>query len=108
PAQPPQRAVAPLPDAEVQPPERRAEPLPSPRRAAAPLPWGRDFAAAVVHRDDGLNAIFGKLDAADSPRVALVAAHGNSELSKPLGMRRLRRYVDHSGKDVIIVTHSSA
>ena len=108
PTEPLPRAVAPVPAADAQPPERRPEPQPSPRRAAAPLPWGRDFAAAVVHRDDGLNSIFGKLDAADSPRVALVAPHGNTELAKPLGMRRLRRYIDHSGKDVIIVTHSSA
>ncbi|MHB8574144.1 MAG: hypothetical protein ACYDCQ_02320 [Dehalococcoidia bacterium] len=77
-----------------------------PRKAMKPLPWGRDFAAAVIHRDDGLTAIFGKLDAADSPRVALVAPRGSRELSKALGMRRLRRHVDMTGKDVMIVTHS--
>jgi hypothetical protein len=101
---PPERAVSSSPAAT---PAAGQQPA-APRRAAPPLPWGRDFAAAVVHRDDTLNAIFGKLDAADSPRVALVAPHGNEELARPLGMRRLRRYVDHSGKDVIIVTHSSA
>lgn len=78
------------------------------RRAIKPLPWGRDFAATVIHREDTLTAIFGKLDAADSPRVALVAPRGNAELAKTLGMRRLRRYVDMTGKDVMLVTHSGA
>lgn len=81
---------------------------PAARRATRPLPWGRDFAAAVIHKDDGLTAILGKLDAADSPRVALVAPHGNSVLTEPVSMRRLRRYVDYTGKDLIIVTHSGA
>ncbi|HLZ71276.1 MAG TPA: hypothetical protein VKV26_15345 [Dehalococcoidia bacterium] len=78
------------------------------RRAMRPLPWGRDFAAAVIRREDSLTAIFGKLDAADSPRVALVAPRGNEELARALGMRRLRRHVDTTGKDVMIVTHSGA
>lgn len=78
------------------------------KRVTPALPWGRDFAAAIVHHDDTLTAIFGKIDAADSPRVALVAHHGNDELATPLGMRRLRRYVDRSGKDVMIVTRSRA
>ena len=78
------------------------------KRSTPTLPWGRDFAAAIVRRDDTLTAIFGKIDAADSPRVALVAHHGNDELATPLGMRRLRRYVDRSGKDVMIVTRSRA
>jgi len=80
----------------------------SSRRAMRPLPWGRDFAAAVIRREDSLTAIFGKLDAADSPRVALVAPRGNEELSRALGMRRLRRHVDMTGKDVMLVTHSGA
>lgn len=72
------------------------------------LPWGRDFAAAVIHREDSLTAIFGKIDAADSPRVALVAPRGNRELSKALGMRRLRRHVDITGKDVMLVTRTGS
>jgi len=79
-----------------------------PRRAMKPLPWGRDFAAALVRREDTLTAIFGKLDAADSPRVALVAPRGSEELSRALGMRRLRRHVDMTGKDLMIVTRSGA
>jgi hypothetical protein len=79
-----------------------------PRKAMKPLPWGRDFAATSIHRDDTLTAIFGKLEAADSPRVALVAPRGNHELSKALGMRRLRRHADLSGKDVMIVTRSGS
>jgi len=81
-------------------------PPPKIRKSMKPLPWGRDFAAATIHRDDTLTAIFGKLDAADSPCVALVLPRGNQELSKPLGMRRLRRHVDVTGKDVMLVTHA--
>ncbi len=94
------------PDASAEPPATFT-PRPS-RRAMRPLPWGRDFAAAVIRREDSLTAIFGKLDAADSPRVALVAPRGNEELSRALGMRRLRRHADMTGKDVMIVTHSGA
>lgn len=93
----------------AQPDEQPATFAPRPsRRAMRPLPWGRDFAAAVIRREDSLTAIFGKLDAADSPRVALVAPRGNDELARALGMRRLRRHVDMTGKDVMIVTHSGA
>lgn len=112
------RAAAPRPSAPPVPaaPQRAIEPVTKrvpvaaapARRAMQPLPWGRDYAAAVVHRDDSLTAILGKLDAADSPRVVLVALRGSKVLSDQLGMRRLRRYVDQSGKDVIIVTHSGA
>ncbi len=78
------------------------------RRVMKALPWGRDFAASIIHREDSLTAIFGKIDAADSPRVALVVPRGNRELSKALGMRRLRRHVDLTGKDVMLVTRSGS
>lgn len=64
------------------------------------------YAAVPIERDDDLAAVFGKLDAAGSPRVALVAARGNHELSRQLSMRRLQRHLDLTGKDVILVTRS--
>jgi hypothetical protein len=71
-----------------------------------PAPTEASFAAVAIRRDDDLAAIFGKIDAADSPRVALVAPRGNQLLSRQLGMRRLQRHLDLSGKDLILVTRS--
>jgi hypothetical protein len=74
-------------------------------RARAFLAGGA-YATVAIDRYDDLPAIFGKLDAAASPRVALVAARGNHELQKPLSMRRLLRHLDLTGKDVILVSRS--
>lgn len=90
--------------------------------ALLPLPLGDDapawqppepppympatFAAVTIQRDDDLASIFGKIDAADSPRVALVAPRGNRELGRKLAMRRLQRHLDLTGKDLILVTRS--
>jgi len=104
----PEPAPAPAQALQLAQPEDQRLPAGPERRAVRPLPWGRDFAAVVVHREDSLTAIFGKLDAADSPRVALVAPRGNEELAKPLGMRRLRRHIDMTGKDLMLVTHSGS
>ena len=64
------------------------------------------YAAVPIERDDDLAAVFGKIDAAGSPRVALIAPRGNHELGRRLGMRRLQRHLDLTGKDIILVTHS--
>jgi hypothetical protein len=64
------------------------------------------FAAVTVARDDDLPSVFGKIDAADSPRVALVAPRGNRDLARRLGMRRLQRHLDLTGKDLILVTRA--
>jgi hypothetical protein len=69
---------------------------------------GGAFATVAVERYDDLPAIFGKIDAAASPRVALVAARGNRELQRALSMRRLQRHLDLTGKDLILVTRSRA
>lgn len=66
----------------------------------------RSFAAIAIRRDDDLASVFGKISAADSPRVALVAPRGNRELATQLGMRRLQRHLDLSGRDLILVTRS--
>lgn len=67
---------------------------------------GAAYTAVVIDREDDLAAIFGKIDAADSPRVAMVAPRGNRDLARQLGMRRLQRHLDLTGKDLILVTRS--
>jgi hypothetical protein len=69
---------------------------------------GGAFATVAIDRYDDLPAIFGKIDSAPSPRVALVAARGNRELQRALSMRRLQRHLDLTGKDLILVTRSRA
>jgi hypothetical protein len=69
---------------------------------------GGAFATVAIDRYDDLPAIFGKIDSAASPRVALVAARGNRELQRALSMRRLQRHLDLTGKDLILVTRSRA
>ncbi|MFN8556215.1 MAG: baseplate J/gp47 family protein [Dehalococcoidia bacterium] len=46
------------------------------------------------------------IDSAAPPRVALVAPKGNRELARQLGMRRLQRHLDLTGKDLILVSRS--
>lgn len=65
-----------------------------------------DFATVAIERADDLPDIFGKIDTAPSPRVALLVRRGNRELSTPLGMRRLVRHLERSGRDVVLVTRS--
>lgn len=69
---------------------------------------GGAYATVAIDRADDLAAIFGKIDAAASPRVALVAARGNHELQRSLSMRRLQRHLDLHGKDLILVSRSRA
>lgn len=76
-------------------------------RARAFLAGGA-YATVAIDRYDDLPAIFGKIDAAASPRVALVAARGNRELQRALSMRRLQRHLDLHGKDLILVSRSRA
>lgn len=64
------------------------------------------FATVVIDRADNLPDVFGKIDTAASPRVALLAPRGNRELATPLGMRRLIRHVERSGRDLVLVTRS--
>lgn len=64
-----------------------------------------DFASVQVDREDDLSTVFGKLHTATSPRVALVAHGGNRELEQSkLSLRRLKRYGEQTGKDVVLVS----
>lgn len=67
---------------------------------------GGAYATVAIDRYDDLAAIFGKIDTAASPRVALVARRGNQELQRALSMRRLQRHLDLHGKELILVTRS--
>ena len=66
----------------------------------------RGYAVIAIDKDDDLASVFGKIEMADSPRVALVARKGNRELATQLGMRRLQRHLDLSGRDLSLVTRS--
>lgn len=64
-----------------------------------------DFASVQVDREDDLSTVFGKLHTATSPRVALVAHGGNRELEQSkLSLRRLKRYSEQTGKDMVLVS----
>ncbi len=64
-----------------------------------------DFASVQVDREDDLSTVFGKLHTATSARVALVAHGGNRELEQSkLSLRRLKRYGEQTGKDVVLVS----
>lgn len=84
-------------------PDRGGEPPGDGERVS---PEDAAYAAVAIERNDDLAAVFGRIDAADSPRVALVAPRGNRELAGQLGMRRLQRHLDLTGKDLILVTRS--
>ena len=101
------RADDELPFIEEEPPFDEAELDEEDERARAFLAGGA-YATVAIDRYDDLPAIFGKIDTAASPRVALVARRGNHELQRALSMRRLQRHLDLHGKDLILVTRSRA
>lgn len=59
-----------------------------------------------VDRRDDVGLICGKVDAAPSYWVILDAPRGNTAISSDLGMNRLRRHVEESGRAVAIATRS--
>ncbi|MGH2583460.1 MAG: baseplate J/gp47 family protein [Dehalococcoidia bacterium] len=104
----PEAAVAGEPSAEDPAPAADGADVEAEEESARAFLAGGAFATVAVERYDDLPAIFGKVDAAASPRVALVAARGNRELQRALSMRRLQRHLDLTGKDLILVTRSRA
>ncbi len=88
-------------------PTGASSPAPPAEGSNAATPAGAvGFATVVIERGDDLPDVFGKIDTAASPRVALLAPRGNRELATPLGMRRLIRHVERSGRDLVLVTRS--
>lgn len=68
-----------------------------------------DYASVVdVDRSDDIAAICGRVDAAPTLAVVVNARRGNRDLSTELGMRRLSRHAEESGKAVAIATRSRA
>jgi hypothetical protein len=65
-------------------------------------------ASIAIERDDTLATVCGKLDSARVPRVALLLASGNRDLSRPIGMRLLMRHAHLTGKEIVIVSRSQA
>lgn len=59
-----------------------------------------------VDKSDEVAIVCGRVDSATSPWVVIHAARGNRALSTELGMRRLRRHAEESGRLVAIATRS--
>lgn len=76
------------------------------RRRRARKAEAETYSTAIVEPDDSLAAICGKLDACRLQQVAVLIPHANQELSRPLGVRRLMRHADLTGKDMILVTRN--
>lgn len=101
------RRQAALPAPVRRPVQRRPAPPLPPEGPSDSVPSGAvGFATVVIDRADDLPDVFGKIDTAASARVALLAPRGNRELATPLGMRRLIRHVERSGRDLVLVTRS--
>jgi hypothetical protein len=76
------------------------------QRRSARKAEGTQYSTIVVERDDSLATVCGKLDTARMAQVAVVIPHGNHELGRPLGVRRLMRHAELSGKDIVLVTRN--
>ncbi len=70
---------------------------------------GLDGLASVIliDRREDIGAICGRVDASPTYAVVIHAPRGNRTLSSELGMRRLRRHAEESGKLIAIATRSS-
>ncbi len=59
-----------------------------------------------IDRHDDVASVCGRIDTAPTYWVILHAPRGNRSLSNELGMRRLRRHAEDSGRAVAFATHS--
>ena len=81
------------------------------RGQAPPPPPLQDqgFASVVpIDRDDEVDGICGRIDAAPTLAVVLHARRGNAAMAEELGLRRVVRHVEESGRVFAIATHSAA
>lgn len=62
----------------------------------------------VIDKNDDVASVCGRVDTAPTFAVVVHAPRGNRRLSTELGMRRLQRHADDSGKVVAIATSSLA
>jgi hypothetical protein len=61
-----------------------------------------------IDRREELAGICGRVDTAPTFAVVIHAPHGNRQLSTELGIRRLQRHADESGKIIAVATSNSA
>lgn len=81
---------------------RDADDLPEPAEEA-------DYASVVhVSKDDDVATICGRIDTAPSYAVVIHAPGGNRELAREIGMRRVMRHAQESGKTIAFATRSLA
>lgn len=93
-----------------EPPAADAPPPPAPEAAPAeaPAPQPERALASVVPigRHEPIDGICGRIDAAPSLVVVLHAPSGNRAMSEELGMRRVARHVEDSGRTFAVATRS--
>lgn len=78
-------------------PEREPEPEPQPDNRAS---------VVVVGRNEDVSAICGRIDTAPTYAVVVHAPGGNRDLSREIGIRRLKRHAEDSGRTIAIATSS--
>ncbi|HQW51981.1 MAG TPA: hypothetical protein PL082_07985, partial [Tepidiformaceae bacterium] len=77
------------------------------RREGSGRPSESLASVVLVERSEDIAAICGRVDTAPTWAVVIHAPDGNRQLSTELGMRRLVRHGEESGKVVAIATRSS-
>ncbi len=87
----------------------RPEPDSAPEAPEPAPPARREHAAVVpVGRREEIDAICGRIDSAPSLAVVLHAPNGNRAMASELGMRRVVRHVEASGRVLAVATRSGA
>jgi len=81
---------------------------PTPAETAAPRPERALASVVPIGRHEPIDGICGRIDAAPSLAVVLHAPSGNRAMSEELGMRRVARHVEDSGRTFAIATRSGA
>ena len=81
----------------------------SPQPAGQPRPRDADYASVVqIDRNEDVATICGRIEAAPTYAVVVHAPGGNRELSREIGIRRLKRHAEESGRTIAIATSSWA
>ena len=100
------------PESESPEPPSAPEPPPSPEEpepsiGQAPPPPEQELASVVpIGRHEPIEGICGRIDAAPSMAVVVHAPSGNRAMAEELGMRRVARHVEASGRIFAVATRS--
>ena len=78
----------------------------APTETPAPRPERALASVVPIGRHEPIDGICGRIDAAPSLAVVLHAPSGNRAMSEELGMRRVARHVEDSGRTFAIATRS--